>query len=186
MKVIWEKIIHQWRFLDYKEVNIILPNWKSWIWEKVSRSHPWVVGALVEHIENHTYVLVEQFRPAVNKRVIELVAWIIDKPWKTNEDIIREEIQEETWYIAKNIAFITSWPKSPWLTDEISFDYYAQVSWERWKQNLWNSEDIKVIEVVKSDLDRFLLDKEKSGILVSQSIYAMLYKILTMKEINIK
>lgn len=178
MKVIWENIIHKWRFLDFKETKLILTDWKEKIWEKVSRKWPWAVWALVEHVDNQTFILVEQFRPPVNSRVLELVAWVIDKPWKTKEEIIAEEILEETWYIARSIEFVMSWPKSPGMTDEMSYDYYARVSWPRWEQNLWESEDIEVIEVEKKDINRLLEAKQKSWVLVSPWISAMLYKLL--------
>ncbi len=186
MKVLGERTIYEWKFLDFKEVDIIKPNWQPWVWEKVSRKWPGAVGALVEHTENNTYILVEQFRPVVNKRVIELVAWVIDKKDKTNEEIIAEEIKEETWYIAKYIEFVMSWPKSPWLTDEMGYDYYAQVSWIRWIQQLWDSEDIEVLEIDKNSIDRFLEYKEKKWVMVSSSIYSILYKILTVKKNKLK
>lgn len=186
MKILKERDVYIWRHLKFVELDYIKPDWNLWKWEKLSRNFPWVVWALVENIDNNSFVFVEQFRPPVNKKVLELVAWVIDKSGKTNEQIITEEILEETGYIVKNIEFIMSWPKSPWLTDEISYDYYAQVSWTRWKQSLWDSEDIRVIEIEKNDLESFLSHKEKSWVLVSPSIYSILYKILTTRKINIK
>lgn len=176
MKIIWERIIHKWRFLDFKEVEILLPNWNKKKWEKVSRKWPWAVWALVEHTKNNTFVFVEQFRPAIWKKVLELVAWVIDKPWKSLKEIISEEIREETWYVADKIDFIMSWPKSPWLTDEMSYDFFVEVSWEKQPQQLWEYEDIEVIEFSKKNINNSLSLKEKSWVLISPWIYAMLYK----------
>ncbi|MDD3646495.1 MAG: NUDIX hydrolase [Candidatus Gracilibacteria bacterium] len=178
MKVIGENIIHKGRFLDFKETKLILTDGKEKIWEKVSRKGPGAVGALVEHVDNQTFILVEQFRPPVNSRVLELVAGVIDKPGKTKEEIIAEEILEETGYIARSIEFVMSGPKSPGMTDEMSYDYYARVSGPRGEQNLGESEDIEVIEVEKKDINRLLEAKQKSGVLVSPGISAMLYKLL--------
>lgn len=186
MKVIWERTVFDWKHLKFIEQDIIKPNWKPWTWEKVSRKYPWVVWAFVEHTENWTIILVEQFRAPVNARVLELVAWVIDKPWKSFEEIITEEIREETWYITKNVEFIMCWPKSPWMTDEISYDYYAQVSWVRNKQQLWESESIEVVEFEKRDLDKVIKSKESSWVLISPWIYVVLYKLLTTKDFSIK
>lgn len=186
MQVIWEKTVFEWRHLKFVEQEIINPNWQIWTWEKVSRKHPWVVWAFVENTENNSIILVEQFRPPVNARVLELVAWVIDKPWLSSEEIIVEEIREETWYITNYVEFIMSWPKSPWMTDEISYDYYAQVSWKRNNQQLWESESIEVVEFDKKDLNKILQSKEKSWILISQWIYVVLYKLLTMWKFKIK
>lgn len=176
MKIIWEKTLHAWKFLDFKEVEILLPNWKQKIWEKVSRKWPWAVRALVEHMQNNTFIFVEQFRPAVKSRVVELVAGVIDKPGKTLEEMIAEEVREETGYIASKIEFIMWGPKSPWCSDEMSYDYYVQVSWEKQPQQLWELEDIEVIECDKKEVNLLLKSKEKSWIMVSAWIYAMLYK----------
>ncbi len=186
MRITWEKTVYEWRHLKFVEQEIIKPNWKPGVWEKVSRKHPWVVWAFLEHIEYKTIILVEQFRPPVNARVLELLAWVIDKHWKTNEEIITEEIREETWYIANHIEFVMSWPKSPGLTDEVSYDYYAQVKWKRLKQQLWESESIEVIEFNKNDLDEVIESKEKSWVHISPSIYAVLYKLLTSWKIKLK
>lgn len=186
MKITWEKVVFEWKHLKFVEQGIIKPNWKPWVWEKVSRKHPWVVWAFVEHIDNNTFIFVEQFRPPVNAKVLELVAWVIDKPWKSYEEIIVEEIREETWYIANHIEFVMSWPKSPWMTDEISYDYYAQVNWVKKEQQLGDSESIEVVEFDKKDLDKVIKSKEKSWVLISPWIYVVLYKLLTIWKFGIK
>lgn len=186
MKIIWEEKVHEWKFLDYINIYIELPNKKQKIWEKVSRKWPWAVWALVEHTDNNSFILVEQFRPAVNARVLELVAWVIDKPWKSNKQIMIEEIREEIWYTTNQIEFIMSWPKSAGMTDEMSYDYYAQVSWNRKEQILSESEDIEIIEVEKQKINTLLEQKEKNWILVSPWICAILYKLLTLWKIELK
>ena len=60
------------------------------------------MGALVENISRQTFVLVEQFRPLMNARVIECVAGLVDSG-NTPEQAIAKEILEETGYTARQI-----------------------------------------------------------------------------------
>ena len=185
MEIIWRKNVYKWKFTKVDIADMKLNNWNIIPYEIVSRiNNIPAVSALIENITNNTFVLVEQYRAPVDKKVIELVAWICDKPIPYI-DIIREEIQEETWYIAKNIELImANNPNSPWIISELSNKYYAQVEWERWKQRLEDSEEIKVLEFEKMDLFKYLQSKEKEWILISSGIYSVIWNMLS-RWINI-
>lgn len=155
-------------------------SWEVFPWEVVKRTNnnP-VVAALVENITNNTFVLVEQYRPPVWKKVVELVAWVCDKPWLSKEDIIRSEILEETGYTTEQIELIIkNSPKSPWIISELWDSYYTQVSWEPWIQDLQDNEKIEVLEFEKKDLNKFLDSKRKEWILVSSWIYSIIWALL--------
>ena len=110
---------------------------------------------------------------------MELVAWVCDKPWVSKEDIIREEILEETGYTAQKIELIIqNSPKSPWIISELWDSYYVQVTWEAWFQNLQDNEEIKVLEFEKKDLNKFIDSKRKEWILVSSWIYTVIWGLL--------
>ena len=186
MKKINTQIIWEWKFTTLKLEEWENQNWEKIFWEVVSRTNnnP-VVSALVENITNQTFVLVEQFRIPVWKKVVELVAWVCDKPWASKIEIIKDEIIEETWYNAQKIIELSvDSPKSPWIISELWNSYYAQVTWKRWEQNLQDNEDIKVLEFEKKDLNKFLASKQKEWILVSTWIYSIIWQMLA-RGINI-
>gem|GEM_PF-2918595 len=53
------------------------------------------VAGLVHHLQNETFILIEQYRYPVQQKVLELVAGLMDKN-TTPENTLREEIIEET------------------------------------------------------------------------------------------
>lgn len=179
MKRIWTENVYTWKYIKTDIAQIEYNSWKVIPWEVVSRINDiWVVAALVENITNNSFVLVEQYRAWVNNKVVELVAGLCDKDI-SNENIIREEILEETWYTIKQIELIIKEsPKSPGIMSEIANTYYAQVEWIRWKQRLGDAEEIEVLEFPKIDLIKYLESKQKEWILVSSWIYSIIWKML--------
>lgn len=186
MKITWRETVYDWKFLEMEILNIKNPDWKESKYESVRRkNNQAVVSALVENVTNNTFVLVEQFRAPVNKKVIELVAWVCDKPWFSKTQIITEEIIEETGYTATEIIkIIENSPKSPGMIAELWDTFYAKVIWERWEQRLEDTESIEVLEFEKKDLNRFLDSKRKEWILVSSWIYTVIWAMLA-RWINI-
>lgn len=170
-------VLHSWKWLNFVWVEHQNNPWKLWEW--VFRT--WtgqVVGALVENISKETFILVEQFRPLVDAPVIELVAGLVDV-WNSPEQAIAKEILEETWYTALHIEYLLRWPKSAGLTNEMTLDYYAQVSWNPGPQQLEASEVwLRVHETQNSlrDLKKFLESEEKQGKLISPGIWATVWK----------
>lgn len=181
MKIINDNKLHSWNFINLEVIEYINKNWEKAYWEYVSRKWPGAVACLVEHIENQSFIFVEQYRLPVRAKVLELVAGVIDKD-KSYREIICEEILEETWYTAHQISSVLEWPKSPGLTNEFSFDYYAQVQWLPQKQTLSESEDIQVIEIKKQDLFSELHKKRQAWVLVSPWIYANIFTYLYNKD----
>jgi len=172
-------IIHPWKWLDM--VWVEHPNNPGKLWEGVLRKGTGqVVGALVENISKETFVLVEQFRPLVDSQVIELVAGLVDV-WNSPQEAIAKEILEETWYTAIQIDYLFRWPKSAGLTNEMTLDFYARVTWDAAEQNLEHSEQGLIVHETQNnlwDLKRFLSAEEKQGKLVSPGIWAAVWKAL--------
>ena len=182
-KIIDKRIVHEWRFVNKIEVDEQTEAWKIKTWEWASRT--WTgeaVWVLVENKEKWLFVLVEQFRPLVNSRVLELVAWLVDV-WDSVEKTVSKEIKEETWYITKKIQFLMAWPKSPWFWDEYSSYFYAEVNWEQWEQELEESEIwLEVIEIKNtiSDLLKLCNEKVDDGIMVSWGIWWVVWRAQAM------
>lgn len=172
IKILWENTIHQWKFLSQKVVDYTDKLWNEKKWEYVTRENNWAVGILVEHVDNNSFIFVEQYRMPVAKRVLELVAGICDKPWVSQTQIAAEEIREEIWYSSNKIDLLLSSPSSAGMTDEISHLYTAEVQWDCLWQQLEESEEIEVLEIEKHKVFEFLEEKQKQWVLVSKWIYA--------------
>lgn len=186
MEIIWDNTIYKWKFIEMWVLDIEKANWQVWKWEYAKRkNNQSAVSALVENITNNSFVLVEQFRWPVNKKVIELVAGLCDKEWYSKEQIITEEILEETWYTATQIMhLIENSPQSAGIISELWDTFYAKVEWKRWAQCLWDFESIDVLEFEKKDLNKFLNSKRKEWVLISDWIYTVIWNMLA-RWINI-
>ena len=184
MKVIWQEVIHKWKFLDYTLLDVEKNNGTVWKYEMVTRGKE-VVSALIENVDTETYIFIEQFRPPVRWKVLGLVAWVCDKEGKNLEEIIQEEVVEESGYPQnqiQSIDFISRWPKSAWMSDEIGNTYHIKVNGERWEQKLESTEDINVLEIKKEEIDDFIKERQQSWELISPEIYTALYYVKNLAD----
>lgn len=141
------------------------------------------VAWIVRHTENRSYILIEQYRYPVKQRVLELVAWLIDKPNLTKEQIIEEEVIEETWYSQiQSIEFLGETSGSAWKSSETTTLFDVEITWEKEKQNLWEMEDIKVIEVPYNDFDSFMKSKIKEWMIIDPKVCMAVY--MTLEKIK--
>ncbi len=122
---------------------------KSWELIKAHDS----VAILLYHTQKDSFILVEQFRPAVynsnkNGITLELCAGIVDKDLSLQE-IAQEEIEEECGYKVplENISKITSFYTSVGFAGSNQVLYYAQVD-ESMKVSEGGGIDGELIEVV--------------------------------------
>jgi len=120
-KILKEKLIYKGSFLDIVNVDIELPNGKNYSRDIVK--HPGAT-AIIAFLDDENIILVEQFRLALNKRILEIPAGKINK----NEDIkecAKRELQEETGYIAGNLEYLGCIATAPGFCDEIIYLYKA-------------------------------------------------------------
>lgn len=177
-------ILREWAWIN--TIGVTNPETGK-VWEWVERK--WtgqVVWALVENVSRKTFVLVEQFRPLVDAQVIECVAGLVDL-WYSPEQAIEKEILEETWYIVEQVDYLFQWPKSAGITTEQTLDYYAQVRWTPWSQQLEASEQGLIVhetENTLSDLKKFLAQQEALWKMISPGIWAVIWKALADGKIS--
>ncbi len=138
------------RTYDGKHLAIDTMHLEWWhAWELVTRQwNAQVVAGLLSHKEHESFILIEQYRYPVQKKVIELVAGLQDKSGLSPEQSFREEIREETGYqdIA-NITLLGETSGSAGLTDETALLFHAEIEWEQGEQILEQEEDINVLEI---------------------------------------
>ncbi|ARD49407.1 ADP-ribose pyrophosphatase [Sporosarcina sp. P37] len=86
--------------------------------------HPGAV-AIIALTEDKKIVLVEQFRKALERTMLEIPAGKIE-PGEEPELTARRELEEETGYRAKSFKYLQTFSTSPGFADEIIHLYIAE------------------------------------------------------------
>lgn len=147
-------------------------------WEFVSRTRGTGVVAVIAVTENHELVLTEQFRPAVQKKVVDLPAGLAgDISGEEKEPFAHaaaRELIEETGFAGQSLAYVFSGPTSAGIASEM-IDVYlcfdvVQVAHGGGDE----SEDIRVHAVPLQKIGPWLKRKETSRTCVDPKVYAAL------------
>lgn len=132
-------------------------------WEYVTRKNISGIVLLVPLTDAGELVLVEQFRPPVNTRVLELPAGLAGDlpgaPDEAMEQAAQRELEEETGYRAGRLTLVTKGPPSPGLCSEIIHVFLATDLQRVGAGGGDHSEDIVVHHVPLSALDAWLAGK---------------------------
>ena len=89
-------------------------------WEYVTRTHATGVVGIIAVNDEEQLVLVEQYRPPVAARVLELPAGLVgDNAPESSEEAARRELLEETGYSAESMEVLFAGPSSAGLADEV-------------------------------------------------------------------
>lgn len=149
----------------------------GWEWAERTRISGVVVVAAVTPEGN--VLLVEQHRPPVGGRVLEMPAGlagdIAGQEDEALETAARRELEEETGYTAARIDRITAGPVSAGLTSE-SLTFFVAHDLRRIGPGGGDaSEDIEVHEVPLDEVDEWLAARAREGVPADPKVYAGLY-----------
>ena len=148
-------------------------------WEYAKRKGITGIVGIVAVTDDGKLVLVEQHRPAVGKRVIELPAGLAgDDEGSAGEDLdaaARRELLEETGYEARRFERVAAGAASAGMTDEVITLFRATGLRKTGKGEGDGSEDITVHEVPVADAERWLAGQERNGRLIDLKVYGGLY-----------
>ena len=124
-------------------------------------------------------LLIEQFRPPVGKRVIEIPAGLAgDVEGQESEELIaaaKRELLEETGYEARSMKIAAAGPPSAGICDEIITMFVASGLKKIGDGAGDGSEDITLHEVAVSKVQAFLKRKTREGCLVDLKVYTGLH-----------
>lgn len=144
------------------------------------------VAGLLRHTENNTYILIEQYRYPLRKKVLELVAGVIDKPGKLVQDIMKEEVKEETGYQnIGTITFLSETSASAWALTETTKLFDVEISGTKGSQELGELEDISVFEIPYADFNSFLASKNKAWTIIDPKVCMAIYMTLAKTNKNL-
>lgn len=123
--VIEKTILWKGRFLQFVKATYTDRKGTTREWEFIERVACNGIVAIVPITDRNEILLIRQFRPAVNRHVIELPAGLNDKG-DTIEEAARRELLEETGYYARNLTFLAEGPLSSGASGEILTVYLAR------------------------------------------------------------
>jgi ADP-ribose pyrophosphatase len=126
------------------------------------------VCAIVYNKETDKYLFVEQWRPCLNDKMIEVIAGSIEEN-ETTEHSIRKEVLEETGYLCDSITYIMDFYVSPGTIKEKVNMFYVTVS-ERvcdCTGNELEDEELELLELSYDELHNYEFIDAKTIIALS-------------------
>ncbi|RSK27719.1 NUDIX hydrolase [Bacillus sp. HMF5848] len=168
-KTITRKTIFQGRIIDLHVDEVELPNGKKSTREIIK--HPGAV-AVIAVTDNQKIIMVEQFRKALERNLIEIPAGKLEK----GEDPLecaKRELEEETGYICENMSLLTSFYTSPGFADELVHIYVAEGL--RKKEDSAALDEDEFVELLEVSLDEALQLVKEERIYDAKTQYAVQY-----------
>jgi ADP-ribose pyrophosphatase len=149
-------------------------------WEYAERGRVTGIVVIVAVTPENKVILVEQNRPPVGGRVIELPAGLAgDVAGAESEDLAeaaRRELLEETGYAAESFTLLFAGPPSAGLSSEVLTFFRAKGLTKVAAGGGDDSEDIQIHEVPLENITQWLLERAKTqGIFIDPKIFAGLF-----------
>lgn len=146
-------------------------------WEFVERTNCSGAVAIISLNEQQEVILIEQYRPAMNKNIIEFPAGLVSDSGSEEEAEVAavRELEEETGYSAEKISHLATGPTAPGLSSEIITLVLAEDLKKVSAGGGVESESIIVHEVPLAEIDEWLKQKETEGLIIDLKVYAGLY-----------
>ncbi|MEO8011465.1 MAG: NUDIX hydrolase [Dokdonella sp.] len=148
-------------------------------WEYAERTNPGGGVVIIAVTPSDDVLFVEQFRPALDRRTIEMPAGLVgDQIDSTHEDAIaaaHRELIEETGYSAARIEFLMSGPSSAGMSNEILSFVRA---WDLARIDSGGgdaTENIVVHEIPRREAARWLVQRMADGYMVDPHMFAGMY-----------
>ncbi len=148
-------------------------------WEFARRTKASGIVAVVATTPKDELIIVEQYRPPVGKRVIEIPAGLAgDVEGEEDEALLtaaQRELLEETGYEAEEWQYLSKGPSSAGLCTEVISFFKASGLRKVTEGGGDESEDIEIHQIPLADIETWLREREKTGSLVDYKVYAALY-----------
>ncbi len=145
-------------------------------YEFASRKKASGIVAIIAQTKEGKLLLIEQFRPPVGKRVIEIPAGLAgDIAGHETEELAeaaKRELLEETGSEAREMKAVAVGPPSAGICDEVITLFVAKGLKKVGDAAGDGSEDITVHEVSLAKVSAFLKRKTREGCLIDLKVYA--------------
>jgi ADP-ribose pyrophosphatase len=148
-------------------------------WEWAERTNTSWAVVIVAVTADRQMVLIEEYRHPMEARVVGLPAGLVgDEPGIGEEDYIeaaKRELLEEAGFASENWLHLVEGPASPGLTNEQYVIYLALDAIKKTDGGGDESEDIHVRLVPLDQVETWLQERKKQGLLVDPKVYIALY-----------
>ncbi|MEK4485324.1 NUDIX hydrolase [Psychrobacillus sp. FSL H8-0484] len=150
-------LIYKGRIITLQVDEVLLPNGKTSNREIVK--HPGAV-AVIALTKDKKIVLVEQYRKALERSLVEIPAGKIE-PGEPPEVTALRELEEETGYTASKLQYVQSFATSPGFADEIIHLYFAEnIEKLTVKADLDEDEFVELMHVSMEEMEDLITNKQ--------------------------
>ncbi|MCP8616775.1 NUDIX hydrolase [Salirhabdus salicampi] len=168
-KTIQSKPIFSGKVINVQLDDVQLPNGKTSKREIVK--HPGAV-AVIPITKDKKIVLVEQYRKALERSLVEIPAGKLEKG-EAPEVTAKRELEEETGYAAEHLTYVTAFYTSPGFADELVHLYVAE-NLEK-IDNPQSADEDEFVELMECTLEEAEKLMEEKRIMDAKTAYALLY-----------
>ena len=102
------------------------------------------------------FVLVRQFRKALEEEMIEAVAGGQEEG-ESAEECAKREMKEESGYEVVSIDYLGAIVSSPGFCDEVLYAYHARLEAERWEQIPDEDEEVEVLLRSRDEIEKMIV-----------------------------
>ncbi|WP_059103559.1 NUDIX domain-containing protein [Shouchella shacheensis] len=173
-KTLARKTLYKGKMIDVYLEDVELPNGKQSKREIIR--HPGAV-AVVALTSEGKLVLVEQYRKALEKAIIEIPAGKLE-PGEEPKKTAGRELEEETGYLASQLDFIASFYTSPGFADELVYIYEAK-GLKAGRVSLDEDEFVDLLEVTLEEAEQLVAEERIHD---AKTCYAIQYLRLAQKR----
>jgi ADP-ribose pyrophosphatase len=165
-----EEVLYEGKFLRYV---------RRGKWEYVTRKNISGIVGIVAVTDEGKLLLVEQFRPPMGKRVIEIPAGLAGDVAGSEHEKLAEaakrELLEETGYEAREMIEVVQGASSAGICDEVITMFVARGLVRKGDAHGDGSEEITLHEVPLKEVPAWVASRLKTSVAVDLKVYAALY-----------
>lgn len=149
--------IYKGKVISLKVDDVLLPNGKESKREIVN--HPGAV-AIIPITADGKLVLVEQYRKALERSIVEIPAGKLE-PGEKPEHTARRELEEETGYGCHELKYLQTFATSPGFADEVIHLFVAQDLYKiNEKADLDEDEFVELLEVTVEEAEEMVKEQK--------------------------
>lgn len=174
-KTISSESIYKGKIIDVRIDDVTLPDGNRSKRELID--HPGAV-AIIAITDKGKIVMVEQYRKALEKSIIEIPAGKLE-PGEKPEVTAKRELEEETGYQAETLDFVVSYYTSPGFANEIIYVYEARGLSE--VEDQLDGDDDEFVELIEVSLEEAMDLINSQRIHDAKTIHAIYYLMLQHK-----
>jgi 8-oxo-dGTP pyrophosphatase MutT (NUDIX family) len=171
--IIDKRVVYEGKFIKFIQASYTDSHGHLRKWEFIERANCNGIVAIVPVTDTREVLLIRQYRPPVNRYVIEFPAGLNDKG-DTIEEAARRELLEETGYEAGKMIFLTEGPLSSGASGEILSVFLARDLEFKGSAECDETEDIEVMKISIDTVADHLSQFRSQGDLVDLKLLGLL------------